>query len=132
MNEELETLCQVQKIDTKIIENEKKRAIGPQRIEEMQTELTRTREKIAKEKEIMEELEKERRKKETGARRRKGPGQEGRSEAPRSEDQQGIPGDPQGDRGGKDGQRQDGRRHHPPHGTDRGAEEGQPILPERA
>ena len=64
MNEELETLCQVQKIDTKIIENEKKRAIGPQRIEEMQTELTRTREKIAKEKEIVEEAEKERRKKE--------------------------------------------------------------------
>ncbi len=64
MNEELETLCQVQKTDTKIIENERKRAIGPQRIDEMQTELARTREKIAKEKEIVEELEKERRKKE--------------------------------------------------------------------
>ena len=64
MNQELETLCQVQKIDTKIMENEKKRAAGPQRIEEMQNELSRTREKITKEKEIIDELEKERRKKE--------------------------------------------------------------------
>ena len=64
MNEELETLCQVQKTDTKIIENEKKRAVGPQRIEEMQNELSTAREKIAKEKEIIDELEKERRKKE--------------------------------------------------------------------
>jgi predicted nucleic acid-binding Zn-ribbon protein len=62
--EELETLCQVQKIDTKIIENEKKRALGPQRIDELQRGIEQAREKTAKEKEVIEELEKERRKKE--------------------------------------------------------------------
>jgi hypothetical protein len=60
----LETLCQVQKLDTKIIENEKKRALGPQRIEEMTREVGQLKEKAAKEKEVIEELEKERRKKE--------------------------------------------------------------------
>ena len=64
MNLELETLCQVQKLDTKIIENEKKRALGPQRIEEMTREVGQLKEKAAKEKEVIEELEKERRKKE--------------------------------------------------------------------
>jgi hypothetical protein len=62
--EELETLCQVQKIDTKIIENDKKRALGPQRIEELERGIGETRGKIAREKEVIEELEKERRKKE--------------------------------------------------------------------
>jgi len=64
LNLELETLCQVQKLDTKIIENEKKRALGPQRIEEMTREVGQLKEKAAKEKEVIEELEKERRKKE--------------------------------------------------------------------
>ena len=36
MIEELETLCEVQKLDTKIIENERKRAAGPQKIDEME------------------------------------------------------------------------------------------------
>ncbi|OPY65458.1 MAG: putative zinc ribbon domain protein [Syntrophorhabdaceae bacterium PtaU1.Bin034] len=64
MNEELETLSQVQKVDTKIIENEKKRALGPQKIEEMAREIAETKERLSREKEIIEELEKERRKKE--------------------------------------------------------------------
>jgi uncharacterized protein len=64
LNEELETLCDVQKIDTRIIENEKKRAGGPQRIEEMTKEILSTREKLVREKAVIEELEKERRKNE--------------------------------------------------------------------
>ncbi len=64
MNEELETLCQVQRIDTKIIENERKRAFGPQRIDELEGELAQTNERLTKEKEVIDELEKERRKKE--------------------------------------------------------------------
>ena len=64
MNEELETLCDVQNIDTRIIENEKKRAGGPQRIEELAREVLTTREKLVQEKVVIDELEKERRKKE--------------------------------------------------------------------
>ena len=64
MYEELETLCEVQKLDAKIMENEKKRALGPQKIEDMTREVAEVKEKLAKEKEIIEELEKERRKKE--------------------------------------------------------------------
>lgn len=64
MNEELRTLCQVQKIDTRIIENEKKRAFGPQKIEEMDREIRETKEKVTREKDIIEELDKERKKKE--------------------------------------------------------------------
>ena len=64
LNEELETLCLVQKVDTRIIENEKKKAFGPMRIEEIRREVSDTTERIAREKAIVEELEKERRKKE--------------------------------------------------------------------
>jgi uncharacterized protein len=64
LNEELETLCQVQKVDSKIIENEKKRAFGPQRIEEMAKEISDTGERLTREKMVIEELEKERRRKE--------------------------------------------------------------------
>ncbi len=64
MNEELETLCEVQKVDTEIIENEKKRAFGPQKIQEMAGEISETKEKLAREKTVIEELEKERKKKE--------------------------------------------------------------------
>jgi predicted nucleic acid-binding Zn-ribbon protein len=64
LNDDLEILCEVQKIDTKIMENEKKRALGPQRIEEMEKEVSQTKERLSREKEIIEELEKERRKKE--------------------------------------------------------------------
>jgi len=62
--EELETLCQVQKIDTKIIENEKRRAFGPQRIDELAKRISEAREKVSREQGVIEELEKERRKKE--------------------------------------------------------------------
>jgi len=62
--EELETLCQVQKLDTKIIENEKRRALGPQRIDELERGIGEAREKVSREKEVIEELDKERRKKE--------------------------------------------------------------------
>ena len=64
MIEELETLCEVQQLDTKIIENERKRAIGPQKIEDMEREVRETKERLAKQKEVIEELEKERRSKE--------------------------------------------------------------------
>jgi uncharacterized protein len=64
LNEELETLCEVQKLDSKIIENERKRAFGPQKIEEMTREITGTKERLDREKTVVEELEKERRKKE--------------------------------------------------------------------
>ena len=64
MIEELETLCQVQKIDTKIMENEKKRALGPQRIEELERGIGEAKEKLERGKEVIEELEKERRRKE--------------------------------------------------------------------
>ncbi len=64
LKEELETLCEVQKVDTRIIENEKKRALGPQKIEEMQKEIAETRERLAREKVVIEELENERRRKE--------------------------------------------------------------------
>lgn len=64
MNEELRTLCQVQKIDAGIMENEKKRALGPQKIEEMANEIRETKEKVTREKDIIEELDKERRRKE--------------------------------------------------------------------
>jgi len=64
LNEELETLCEVQKLDTRIIENERKRAFGPQKIEAMAKEVSDTRERLAREKAVIEELEKERRKKE--------------------------------------------------------------------
>ena len=64
MIEELETLCEVQQLDTKIIENERKRAIGPKKIEDMEREVRETKERLAKQKEVIEELEKERRSKE--------------------------------------------------------------------
>jgi predicted nucleic acid-binding Zn-ribbon protein len=64
LNEELLTLCRVQKIDTEIIGNEKKRILAPQGIEEMQKEVAQTKDRLVREKEVIEELEKERRKKE--------------------------------------------------------------------
>jgi predicted nucleic acid-binding Zn-ribbon protein len=64
LNDEIETLCEVQKLDTKIIENEKKRALGPQRIEAIEREIKQTKERRAREKEVIEALEKEKRKKE--------------------------------------------------------------------
>jgi hypothetical protein len=64
LNEELRILSEVQKLDTKILENERKRAQAPVRIEAMEKELAEIRDKVAREKEVIEELEKERKRKE--------------------------------------------------------------------
>ncbi len=64
MIEELGTLCEMQKLDTQLIEHERKRAQGPRRIAEIEQELQRAKDKLAKEKEIIDELDKERRRKE--------------------------------------------------------------------
>lgn len=65
MIEELETLCEMQKLDTRLIEHERKRAQAPKRLAEIEEDLQKAKDKMAKEKEIIEELDKERRRKET-------------------------------------------------------------------
>jgi uncharacterized protein len=62
--EELETLCEMQKLDTQLIEHERKRAQAPKRLAELEQDLQKAKDKVAKEKEIIEELDKERRRKE--------------------------------------------------------------------
>jgi predicted nucleic acid-binding Zn-ribbon protein len=62
--EELETLSEMQKLDTQLMEHERKRVQAPKRLAELEQELLTTKDKIAREKEIIEELDKERRKKE--------------------------------------------------------------------
>jgi predicted nucleic acid-binding Zn-ribbon protein len=74
LNEELRILSEVQKLDTKILENERKRAQAPVKMETMEKELAETRDTVAREKEVIEELDK--------ARSRKGKHQEKRVEAP--------------------------------------------------
>lgn len=64
MEQELETLFEAQKIETLIMEGERKLLQAPQRLKQMEEELLAVRQKIDKEKEIIDELEKERRKKE--------------------------------------------------------------------
>ncbi len=64
MEQELSTIYEAQKIDLKIIEQERILLSTPEKIKVMDDELANTRLKIEKEKEIIEELEKERRKKE--------------------------------------------------------------------
>ena len=64
MIEELETLCEMQKLDTQLIEYERKRAEAPRRLAEIEHDLQNAKDKVAKGKEIIEELEKERRRKE--------------------------------------------------------------------
>lgn len=64
MIEELETLCEMQKLDTQLIEYERKRAEAPRRLAEIERDLQNAKDKVAKGKEIIEELEKERRRKE--------------------------------------------------------------------
>ncbi|HVN25433.1 MAG TPA: C4-type zinc ribbon domain-containing protein [Syntrophorhabdales bacterium] len=64
MIEELGTLCEMQKLDTQLIEHERKRAQGPRRIAEIEQDLQNAKEKLSKEKEVIEELDKERRRKE--------------------------------------------------------------------
>jgi predicted nucleic acid-binding Zn-ribbon protein len=62
--EELETLCAMQKLDTQLIENERKRAEAPKRLAELEQDLQKAKDKITKQKEIIDELDKERRRKE--------------------------------------------------------------------
>ncbi len=64
MIEELETLCEMQKLDTQLIQHERKRAQAPKRLAEIEQDLQKAKDKVAKEKEIIEELDKERRRKE--------------------------------------------------------------------
>jgi len=64
LTEELRNLFDIQKLDTQLIEHERKQSAVPRRISDMEQELQKTKEKIAKEKEVMEELDKERRRKE--------------------------------------------------------------------
>ncbi len=64
MIEELKTLAEVQKLDTRLMEHERKRAEAPRRLAEIEQELQNTKDRIAREKEIIDELDKERRKKE--------------------------------------------------------------------
>lgn len=64
MNEQLKTLYQIQKLDTKIIGNERKRASAPLRIQQMEQEIADATEKTLKEKEIIDEIDRERRRKE--------------------------------------------------------------------
>jgi uncharacterized protein len=64
LNEQLKTLYQIQKLDTRIIENERKRSSAPHRIQEMEREMADAGERALKEQEIIEELDRERRRKE--------------------------------------------------------------------
>jgi uncharacterized protein len=64
LNEQLRTLSLVQGVDVQIRESEKKKAVIPQKIAEMDRELEETKDRLIKAKEVIEELEKERRKKE--------------------------------------------------------------------
>jgi predicted nucleic acid-binding Zn-ribbon protein len=64
LNEQLKTLYQIQKLDTKIIGNERKRASAPERIQEMEREMAEASDKALKEEEIIDELDRERRRKE--------------------------------------------------------------------
>jgi predicted nucleic acid-binding Zn-ribbon protein len=54
----------MQKLDTQLIEYERKRAEAPRRLAEIEHDLQNVKDKVAKGKEIIEELEKERRRKE--------------------------------------------------------------------
>ena len=64
MEDQLKILCQVQSVDMRTAESEKKKAVIPQRIAEMDREIEETRERLVKAKELIDELDKERKKKE--------------------------------------------------------------------
>lgn len=64
MEQELRTIYEAQQIDTQIIKNERKMLVAPKTIADMDTEIERIKNKTAKEKDIIQELEKERKKKE--------------------------------------------------------------------
>ena len=59
MEQELRTIHEAQKIDMQIIENEKKLISTPKKIEKMEHDIKAISEKISKEKEILEEFEKD-------------------------------------------------------------------------
>jgi predicted nucleic acid-binding Zn-ribbon protein len=64
VEQELSTIYEAQKIELKIIDNERTLFMAPKKIKEMDNELNEIKMKAEKEKEIIEELEKERKKKE--------------------------------------------------------------------
>ena len=64
MIEELETLCEMQKLDTQLIEHERKRMQAPKQLAELEQDLQKAKDKATKEKDIIDELDKERRRKE--------------------------------------------------------------------
>jgi predicted nucleic acid-binding Zn-ribbon protein len=64
LDDQLRILCEVQSIDMKTAESEKKKAVIPQRIAEMDREIEETKERLVQAKELIDELEKERKKKE--------------------------------------------------------------------
>ncbi len=64
MEQELSTIYEAQKIEMKIIESETKLLQAPKKLQEMHAELNEIKQKVDKQKEIIEELEKERSKKE--------------------------------------------------------------------
>lgn len=64
MEQELKTIYEAQKLETKILEIEKKMVSTPKRIEEMDKEIDETKKTVEREKAVIDELEKERKKKE--------------------------------------------------------------------
>lgn len=64
MEQQLKTIYEVQLLETSILNNEKKKIIGPKKIEEMDRELEELKKRAEKEKGVIDELEKEKRKKE--------------------------------------------------------------------
>jgi len=64
LEEELRTIYEAQKIHLKIMEHENKRYLTPERIKSMDNEIKELKNKLEKEKQVIDELEKERRKKE--------------------------------------------------------------------
>lgn len=64
MEQELKTIYEAQKINIQIIENERKLLLAPKKIEAMDKEIKGIKDKVEKEKGMIEELEKERKRKE--------------------------------------------------------------------
>jgi hypothetical protein len=64
LEQELKTIYEAQKINIQIIENERKLLLAPKKIEGMDKEIKGIKDKVEKEKGMIEELEKERKRKE--------------------------------------------------------------------
>jgi predicted nucleic acid-binding Zn-ribbon protein len=64
LEQELKTIYEAQKINIQIIENERKLLLAPKNIERMDKEIKGIKDKVEKEKGMIEELEKERKRKE--------------------------------------------------------------------